>query len=109
MNKVLFHGECVIREIEQLPQGLNPVEPKNGYVVVAESEVTGNDHRVKVNGLIEFYEKDGVLYAKVLKETTVGCVFKERHDDCIITPGIWEFNKAVEFDPIEQELRSVAD
>lgn len=58
---------------------------------------------------IEFYERDGVLYAKVNEPTTVECVLKERHDDCVLPVGYWEFKKALEFDPLEQELRSVAD
>lgn len=110
-NKMLFHGECVLRQIDKLPEGLKPIEPdKNGYVRIAESEVTGNHHQVLVkNKDIEFYEKDGVLYAKVNEPTTVGCVLKERHDDCVLPVGYWEFKKAQEFDPLEQELRSVAD
>lgn len=83
---------------------------KEGYIRIAESEVTGNHHRVLVkNKDVEFYEKDEILYAKVNEPTTVGCVIKERHDDVILPTGIWEFRKAQEFDPLEQELRSVAD
>lgn len=41
--------------------------------------------------------------------SAVGCVLKERHDDCVLPVGYWEFKKAQEFDPLEQELRSVAD
>lgn len=109
-NKVLFHGECVIRQIEKLPEGLKLITPVNGYVRIAESEVTGNHHQVLVKDKnIEFYERDGVLYAKINEPTTVGCVIKERHDDCVLSVGYWEFKKAQEFDPLEQELRSVAD
>lgn len=110
MKKMLFHGECVIRQISKLPKGLKPVEPKNGFVRIAESEVTGNHHQVLVKDKdIEFFERDGVLYAKVNEPTTVECVLKERHDDCVLPKGIWEFKKAVEFDPIEQGLQSVKD
>lgn len=110
MNKMLFHGECVARQIKKLPENLNLVKPENGYVRIAESEVTGNHHQVLVKDKdIEFYEKDGVLYARVNEPTTVGCVLKERHDDVVLPVGIWEFRTAQEFDPLEQELRSVAD
>lgn len=109
-NKVLFHGECVIRQIDELPRGLKPVKPANGYVRIAESEVTGNHHQVLVKDKdVEFFERDGVLYAKVNEPTTVGCVLKERHDDCVLPVGLWEFKKAQEYDPLEQELRNVAD
>lgn len=110
MNKMLFHGECVCHQIDELPEGLNLIKPKNGYVRIADSEVTGNHHQVLVKDKdIEFYEKDGVLYAKVNEPTTVECVLKERHDDCVLPVGFWEFRKAQEFDPLEQELRSVTD
>lgn len=109
-KKMLFHGECVARQIDELPKDLKPVKPENGYVRIAESEVTGNHHQVLVKDKdIEFYERDGVLYAKVNEPTTVECVLKERHDDCVLPVGYWEFKKAQEFDPLEQELRSVAD
>ena len=29
-KKMLFHGECVINEIDQLPEGLTEVAPVNG-------------------------------------------------------------------------------
>lgn len=109
-KKMLFHGECVIRQIHKLPKDLKPVKAKNGFVRIAESEVTGNHHQVLVKDKdVEFFERDGVLYAKVNEPTTVECVLKERHDDCVLPTGIWEFRKAVEYDPLEQELRSVAD
>lgn len=109
-KKMLFHGECVITQINELPEDLKQIKSKNGFIRIAESEVTGNHHQVLVKDKdIEFYEKDGILYAKVNEPTTVECVLKERHDDCVLPIGIWEFRKAVEFDPLEQELRSVAD
>lgn len=112
MKKILFHGECTLKQIteNELPKDLKPVKANKGYVRIAESEVTGNHHQVLVKDKdVEFYEKDGVLYARVNEPTTVGCVLKERHDDCVLPIGIWEIKKALEFDPIEQELRNVAD
>lgn len=109
-KQMIMHGECVCTQIDKLPNGLKPIKAENGYVRIAESEVTGNHHQVLVKDKdIEFYEKDGVLYAKVNEPTTVGCVLKERHDDVVLPIGYWEFKKAQEFDPLEQELRSVAD
>ncbi len=105
-----YHGECVITQITELPQGLKKVQPKNGYVVVAESEVTGNDHRVCVKDKqVEFYEKDGVLYMKNLQPVEVGCVIEERHDTCELPEGTWEFKKALEYDPLEEVIREARD
>ena len=109
-NKLIMHGECICRQIEALPKNLSPVKTKNGFVIIAQSEVTGNHHQVAVKEReVKFYERDGVLYAEVLSPTTVECVLKERHDTVELPAGLWEFKKAVEFDPLEQELRSVAD
>lgn len=110
MNKLIMHGECICRQIGKLPSNLKPVKAKNGFVIIAQSEVTGNHHQVAVKEReVEFYERGGVLYAKVLNPTTVECVLKERHDIVELPTGFWEFQKAVEYDPLEQELRSVAD
>lgn len=107
---VAFHGEVVPVQIERLPEGLKKVQPKNGYVVVGESEVTGNDHRVCVKEReVEFYEKNGVLYMKNLQPVEIGCVIEERHDTCEIPTGIWEFKKALEYDPLEDVLREARD
>lgn len=108
--KIGFHGEVAPIQINKLPEGLKKVESKNGYVVVADSEVTGNDHRVKVaDKKVNFYEKDGVLYMVNLEEVEIGCVFEERHDTCIMPSGIWEFRKSLEYDPLEEVLREARD
>lgn len=109
MTKTIFHGEIIARQINELPKQINRIEPQKGYIVVGESEVTGNDHRVKINNGVKFYEKDGTLYASVLEPTIIECVFTERHDTIELPIGNWEFKKALEFDPLEQELRNVAD
>ena len=109
-KKMLFHGECVINEIDQLPEGLTEVAPVNGYVRIAESEVTGNHHQVLVADKdVQFYEKDGVLYAKVNELTKVNCVLKERHDEVELPVGIYEFNKALEYDALTEQMRYVVD
>ena len=110
MKKMIFHGEAIAHQIESLPKGLKKKSAKNGFVVVAESEFSGNDHRVSVTEKVEFYEaEDGTLFAKIEEPTTIGCVIKERHDDVILDAGIWRFDIAKEFDPIEQEVNRVRD
>lgn len=105
-----YHGECIPTQISELPQGLTKVQPKNDYVVVAESEVTGNDHRVCTKDReVEFYEKDGVLYMKNLQPVEIGCVIEERHDTCVLPTGNWKFSKALEYDPLEEVIREARD
>lgn len=107
--KVAYHGEVMPVMIKELPAGLKPKKPVNGYVVVADSEVTGNDHRVKVVEGIEFFEKDGVLYMKNTVPAELGCVIEERHDTELLPAGIWEFKKQLEYDPISEVLRGAID
>lgn len=110
LTKIACHGEVIPTQIDKLPDGLTKVNPKNGYVVVGLSEVTGNDHRVCVKDKeVEFYEKDGVLYMKNLQPVEIGCVIEERHDTCIIPTGTWEFKKALEYDPLEEVIREARD
>ena len=111
MKKLVgFHGEVVPVQIDRLPEGSTRMKLKNDYVVVGLSEVTGNDHRIKVKDReVEFYEKNGVLYMRNMQEVELGCVIEERHDTCILPTGIWEFKKALEFDPLEKILREAAD
>lgn len=109
-KRLIMHGECVISELDNLPTGITPMELNDDYVIIAESEVTGNHHRVTVKDKdIEFFERDGVLYAKVNEPTTIGCVLKERHDDVELPVGYWQFKKAIEFDPLSKQNRFVYD
>lgn len=112
MNKAIFHGECVITQIDELPARLKKVESTGDYVRIAESEVTGNHHQVLVKDKdIEFYERDGVLYATVNEPTTINCVLAERHDDIVLPMGLWKFEKALEYDPLSnmESLQYVKD
>ena len=112
-NFVGFHGEVMLKRIASIPTGtgLKKVEAnKDGYVIVAESEMTGNHHQVLVEGKkVEFFENNGTLYMKALEDTEICCVVKERHDNCTIPAGTWEFTKQLEYDPIDEVLREARD
>lgn len=111
MKKLVgFHGEVVPIQIERIPSHAKQIKLTSNYVVVGESEISGNDHRVCVkNKQVEFYERDGILYMKNLQPVEIGCVIEERHDTCIIPKGIWEFKKALEYDPINEILEEAKD
>ena len=76
-KKMLFHGECVATQIDELPEGLKPLKADTqGYVRIAESEVTGNHHRVLVKDKdIDFYEKDN-------RFDSFGCYARFRCSSC---------------------------
>ena len=110
MNKVIFHGEVIAKQIEQLPKECTKVNTIANYYVVGESETHGNDHRVAVKEReVEFYERNGVLYMKNLSETEIFCPNDDKHTAIKMPAGFWEFGHAQEYDYIEQESRRVAD
>ena len=76
-KKALFHGECVIRQIDKLPKGLTPVKPENGYVRIAEI-VTVAIRRVDMKapghvGLMDYIDLDKYW----LLPNTAGCATAE--------------------------------
>lgn len=105
------HGEVCFFETKNLPTDLKPVEVKDNFLIVGESETHGNDHRVAVKDKekIKFWEKDGVLYMENLCETEIYCPNEGRHDTVVLPPSIWEIDKSKEYDYLTQELRNVAD
>lgn len=104
-----FHGECVIKRIKKLPEGLKELKPKNKRYIVADSETTGNHHCIEEIEGAEMYEKDGVLYLKTEVEVKLFCVDEARHDTQVLEPGIYEIERANEYDYLTEMKRKVAD
>jgi hypothetical protein len=112
MLKHYTHGEVNFFETKELPKNLKKIEVKDNFYIVGESETHGNDHRVAVldKQQIDFFEdENGTLYMRNLVETNVFCPNENRHDTITLQPGIWEIDKSMEYDYLEQELRQVRD
>ena len=109
IKKLYLHGECIIKEIEKLPQNLKQRKDKKS-IMIAESETIGNEHRIKIKKGVEFYEdENGTLYMKNSLPTEVYCLHKQRHDTIEIPEGIWEIDKAVEYDYYSHQIIEVRD
>ena len=104
-----FHGECVVVKIKEMPSGCKKVTPKSGRYIVADSETTGNHHCIEEIEGVEMYEKDGVLYLKNDVPVKMFCVDEKRHDTEVLEPGVWEIDRANEFDYLTEMKRKVAD
>ena len=103
-KQVYLHGECIIKEIEKLPEILSKRNDKKS-IMIAESETVGNEHRIKVKEGVEFFEdENGILYMKNSVPTEVYCLHAERHDTIEIPEGIWEIDKAVQYDYMEHNF-----
>lgn len=107
--KTYFHGECVVSKITELPNGIKKLEPKDGRYIVADSETSGNHHCIEETEGAEMYEKDGVLYLKADQPVRLYCVDEKRHDTQILEPGIYEIDRANEFDYLTGMKQKVQD
>lgn len=107
-----MHGEVVIKTGFQIPQNAKPVDIKDDFIVVGESETTGNDHRIAVKDkskVLFFEDENGVLYMKNEIETEVYCPKAGRHTPVVLPPNIWKIDKRKEFDYLNMEVRNVRD
>ncbi len=107
--KAYLHGEVCVKKIKELPSGIKSVKPKLNKYIIADSETTGNHHCIEDIFGVEMYEKGGVLYLKNDVPVKMFCVDQARHDTEILPIGIWEINRANEFDYLTEMTRKVAD
>lgn len=108
-KRMYFHGECVIAEIKELPTGLKPRLDKDS-IMIAESETVGNEHRIKIQEDVEFFEdENGVLYMKNTVPTDVYCLHTDRHDTITLPEGLWQIDKAQEYDYLSHKVIEVWD
>ena len=108
-KRMYLHGECMIAEIDALPEGLKHRDDKDS-IMIAESETVGNEHRIKVKEGVEFFEDaHGILYMKNSVPTEVYCLVKERHDTITLPEGLWQIDKAKEYDYLNAKVVFVTD
>lgn len=108
-KRMYIHGECVIAEISKLPKNLKTRNDKIS-IMIAESETIGNEHRIKVKEGVEFFEDaQGILYMKNTVSTEVYCLHTERHDSIELPAGLWQIDKAKEYDYLSDKVVNVVD
>ena len=78
--------------------------------ILAKGEVTGHCHKIDIKdiqtNLVEFIDKDGILYVKAKGNVIVK---HEEHKPITLTPGIWKVSKVKEKDHLLNETREVRD
>ncbi len=94
-------GDVLIASIEQLPGG---GKRRKGAILV-EGEVTGHTHRLADPTSAELWEVNGVLYMKVLTETT--SLIHNEHETIELPYGIYRVWQQREYSP--KEIRWVRD
>jgi hypothetical protein len=99
MNPLFRQGDVLI-----IPSDTSIAGTKLPHLTLAEGEVTGHRHRIS-NGEAELFERDGVLYLKVLSSTAT--LTHEEHAAVTIPHGNWEIRIQREYSP--EGWRYVAD
>lgn len=113
MEKIWMHGEVLIKkQTGHMPVG-QVIKPMNGSYIVADSETTGNHHLLEDIPGLKVIEKDGMFYVRTDKSLTVKCVDTKRHDTITLEPckndEYYLFDKQIEVDHLNDEIRSVRD
>ena len=118
MKKQKWHGEAILTEAE-LPEGAKKIIPNSAQLdgkgfIIAESETTGNHHCVKLQEGVSMYEKEGTVFIKVEKQDTEvynskGVLGNSGHKPINLEQGTWKLSHHLEYDPLTEMRRRVAD
>jgi hypothetical protein len=108
--KAVLHGECIIFQ-SKIPASAKEEVHKDDetFVIVAESEVTGNHHVIDRPLGVKFYRDGEKRYMQNDVPTQVRCVIESRHSNITLSPGQWEFGVQKEFDYHAMAKKNVAD
>ena len=91
-NKQWRHGDVIVTKVDALPDDVKKLDRKEVFY----GEVTGHAHRIDVGELFE--AKDGKLYLKVEKMTTLT---HEEHKTITLPKGIYYMGQARQYDESE--------
>ena len=105
---VILHGECMIFK-SAIPKDAKQIQLKGSYLIVADSETTGNHHVVDAKPGVTFFEAGGKRYMNSKVDTTVRCLHADRHDTIAIPAGTYEFGSQQEYDPFTARMQAVKD
>jgi hypothetical protein len=75
------------------------------HLILAQGEFTGHAHRIS-QGEAELYERDGILYLKVLSPTAL--LTHEEHNQVRIPQGNWLVRIQREYDSLERPKTNIS-
>jgi hypothetical protein len=116
-KKAYVHGECFFVESslpsDCVPENLQKItvsDKGSKYVIVADSEVTGNHHVVDMKEGVEFFlNSKGTRFVKNNVPTDIRCLIGTRHSTVTLPPGTWQLGIQKEFDYFAMAKRNVRD
>lgn len=106
---LIQQGDVLIKTIDRIPAGANPVKRKNGRFVLAEGEVTGHAHTVEEKDTdlgVQLVELNGTLYLKTFSDTIIK---HEEHKPVTVPAGEYEIGIVQEYDHFKEEAKRVQD
>jgi len=92
-------GDLFFVRIQEIPEGSKKVRPEGNCYILGRGEITGHSHTVS-SLYAKLYEKDGVLYLRVLRPVQVT---HEEHHPITLEPGAWRVGIQREYDPFNEE------
>ena len=108
-------GEVNFRRVETIPEGLTPLAPEAGLLIVGHSE-SGHHHGFRPAPGVQVLEKtEGVrpglrvLYAILENPTALIQDAGTPHAPVMFDPGVYRLTISREYDPFADEARRVAD
>ncbi len=114
-SKVAAQGEVNIRRIDALPEGLTPVGPEKGLLIVGHSE-SGHHHGFRAGAGVAVMERTAdvpqgmkILYAILENPTAMIQDAASPHEPMMLDAGVYEIRIAREYDPFAEQARQVAD
>jgi len=100
-NNICAQGDVYIRKIDKMPEGVTPVEPIKGKVVVAHSE-TGHNHVMLAERVKQYRLPDSIMDIFLEVETATALEHLRPHDtheSIMFEPGFYHVRRQREYTP----------
>jgi hypothetical protein len=108
MTTLIRQGDVVLRRVESLPDGVQPVPAENGRLVLAHGEATGHHHSFALANNVALFREDGSGGGLFLTVTgTPASLEHQEHTTLLLQPGYYEVRRQREYHP--KAIRRVED
>lgn len=114
MKKIYGHGDVIIKEIDELPQGVTAVEPTKGLAVLAYGEISGHAHCLDATKA-HLFKLGDEMYMECIQDVDLKHQKLDRsqaldaHETVVLPRGTYSIGIVREFDYFTGEARKVAD
>jgi hypothetical protein len=108
-KRQLQQGDVIIKEIEALPEVVNPVTKQNGRIIIMEGEAAGHNHVIDTDKAALWVLEKGGAARKYLKVAELVTIYHDEHKPLLISAGIYEIGRIQEYDYFTMLERIVND